>query len=101
MKFGLWGMQRLLSMVYYGEWDGTGGYRSRRGTLGPLALITPALFSQPPPLPGGRRGRNIIKDGFLEPSLSCQGGRRAGREGLGSEGPPRGGGIFSRASGPL
>jgi hypothetical protein len=26
-----------------------------------LALITPALFSQPPSLPDGRRGRNTVK----------------------------------------
>src|SRR3954469_21025336 len=55
------------------------------GVLGRLALITPALFSRPPPRPSGRRGRGQL--GFLAPSLSRMGGRERG--GWGSEGSPR------------
>jgi len=64
-------------------------YFGRFGVPGRLALITPALFSPPPPLPDGRRGRKA-KPLFLSPSLPSGGGE-AGREGLGSEGqPPKG-----------
>ena len=52
-----------------------------------LALITPALFSPPPPLPDGRRGRKAKKEEktaiflisvFFLPSLPS--GRGGGRE---------------------
>src|SRR5579864_7794701 len=56
---------------------------SRSDVPGPLALITPALFSRPPSRPDGRRGRNTLKEWLLEPSLSRQGGREAGRERVG------------------
>jgi len=53
---------------------------------GALALITPALFSHPSTHPPGRRGRKT-ETPLLKPLSPRQGGRRDGREGLGSEGP--------------
>jgi len=47
-----------------------------------LALITPALFSRPPPHLTGEEGEVSLKR-VLEPSLSRQGGGEAGRRGSG------------------
>jgi hypothetical protein len=47
------------------------------------ALITPALFSQPPPLPDGRRGRKTKTMILFKPPLSRRMGGRLGERGLG------------------
>jgi hypothetical protein len=82
-------------------WAGTGAARRRRRRrrkrIGSIvaaarALITPALFSQPPPRPPGeegvvslekaRRSESLSLSDFRLPSLPAGGGE-AGREGLG------------------
>src|SRR3954469_24460624 len=52
------------------------------GVPGRLSLITPALFSRPPPRPSGRRGRNTLKVGFLSPLSPVRWGE-VGRERVG------------------
>src|SRR3954452_23293616 len=58
-------------------------YFARFGVLGPLALITPTLFSHPPSRPDGRRGRNPLKDGLWSPLSPVRAGGRGGRERVG------------------
>src|SRR4051812_1273771 len=55
------------------------------------ALITPTLFSQPSTRPTGEKREKVssaLSRWDVEPVSPRQGGRRAGREGLGSEGLP-------------
>src|SRR4029077_6128875 len=69
---------------------GSVGGAAMRGAR--VALITPALFSQPSTRPcRGEEGVVSLKTDFrlvscFSPSLPGRGGWRAGREGLGSEG---------------
>src|SRR5947209_10194378 len=81
---------------------------ARRGTLiaraspPPKTLITPALFSQPPPRPPGEEGEVSLKKKKKQSGLSplSPGGRGGGweREGWESEGSPRRGGGSRAAS---
>jgi hypothetical protein len=63
---------------------------------GAFALITPALFSQPPPRPPGEEGEvclslfeeSCLEESCLKPSLSRRMGGGWEREGWESEGAP-------------
>ena len=64
-------------------------YLVRFGVPGPLALITPALFSRPPPFPTGEEGEVCLICRALSPLSPVRWGE-AGERGRGVRGSPKG-----------
>src|SRR4051812_21814 len=71
--------------------------QSRSSIAGAKTLITPALFSQPPPRPPGEEGvvsqEETGKQDVLSPLSPGRWGGGWERGGWGSEGPPRRGAL--------